>query len=342
MGNPMISVIVPVYKVEKYLRECIDSILNQTYTDYELILVDDGSPDRCPEICDEYTKRDNRVKAIHKTNAGVSSARNTGIEFSQGEYIAFVDADDSMDADFLEQGITALESSKLDVYISGVIMEMWYQEKIVHFQRYSINKSAILSVKELMELMEIRYPQICICGPCCKIYKSSIIKENNIRFDVSLCYGEDTCFNLAFFNFAKAVFFSDQCFYHYRRDSADSLYSKFHKDTYEVHQNVYGKMRKLMVECGCDDPSMQRFENLYFSLLVGGIHEYYKFYQQTDKKEKVELMKKIANDKFIQGDSLSTISSRKNKLLFILLKFKLFGMIHLFFDIYYGAGKSIS
>ena len=89
-----ISVIVPVYRVEKYLPACIDSILNQTFTDFELILVDDGSPDRCPEICDEVARRDARVRVIHQANAGLSAARNAGIEIAHGEWLGFVDSDD--------------------------------------------------------------------------------------------------------------------------------------------------------------------------------------------------------------------------------------------------------
>ena len=89
MKNPLISVIVPIYKVEDYLDECVQSIINQTYTNLEIILVDDGSPDRCPEMCDEYARQDSRIKVIHKPNGGLSSARNIGIESSHGEWIYF-------------------------------------------------------------------------------------------------------------------------------------------------------------------------------------------------------------------------------------------------------------
>lgn len=92
--NPLISIIVPVYKVEQYLDECVQSIRKQTYTNLEIILVDDGSPDRCPEMCDEYARLDSRIKVIHKPNGGLSSARNIGIESSHGEWIYFLDSDD--------------------------------------------------------------------------------------------------------------------------------------------------------------------------------------------------------------------------------------------------------
>lgn len=96
MSTPKISCIVPVYNVEKYLRRCVDSILAQTFTDFELILVDDGSPDGCPAICDEYAEKDSRVRVIHQENKGVSAARNAGLDMARGEYVCFVDGDDEV------------------------------------------------------------------------------------------------------------------------------------------------------------------------------------------------------------------------------------------------------
>lgn len=99
---PTISVIVPVYKVEPYIRKCVDSILGQTFSDIQVILVDDGSPDQCGKICDEYAKQDNRVEVIHKENGGLSDARNAGIPYAKGEYIIFLDSDDYIENDMFE------------------------------------------------------------------------------------------------------------------------------------------------------------------------------------------------------------------------------------------------
>ena len=102
MKGPLISVIVPVYKVEQYLDRCLQSIVNQTYKNLEIILVDDGSPDNCPQICDEWAKRDKRIKVIHTQNRGVSTARNIGIDVANGQYIGFVDSDDWIEEDMYE------------------------------------------------------------------------------------------------------------------------------------------------------------------------------------------------------------------------------------------------
>lgn len=111
----MISVVIPVYRVERYLEKCLDSVLNQTFKDLEIILVDDGSPDRCPEICDEYAKCDERIKVIHKNNGGLSSARNAGIEKASGEWISFIDSDDYIANDMLENLFNAASNAEADI-----------------------------------------------------------------------------------------------------------------------------------------------------------------------------------------------------------------------------------
>jgi glycosyltransferase involved in cell wall biosynthesis len=115
--NSLISVIVPVYKVEKYLPQCVDSILAQTYRNLEIILVDDGSPDSCPKICDEYAKKDGRVRVIHQKNAGVSAARNAGLDCAQGEYIGFVDWDDWIDAAMFQRLLALLKTYHTSIAI---------------------------------------------------------------------------------------------------------------------------------------------------------------------------------------------------------------------------------
>ena len=111
----LVSVIVPVYKVEKYIYQCVDSIISQTYSNLEIILIDDGSPDRCPAICDEYVKKDNRIKVVHKQNGGLSSARNAGIDFASGDFITFVDSDDYLADNYVEKMYLALINNNVDM-----------------------------------------------------------------------------------------------------------------------------------------------------------------------------------------------------------------------------------
>ncbi|MCJ7691557.1 MAG: glycosyltransferase, partial [Clostridiaceae bacterium] len=119
MNNPLISIIVPIYKVETYIRKCVDSILNQTYENLEIILVDDGSPDNCGIICEEYALTDERIKVIHKKNGGLSSARNVGLGTATGEYIGFIDSDDFIESDMYESLYNALIEHKADISVCG-------------------------------------------------------------------------------------------------------------------------------------------------------------------------------------------------------------------------------
>jgi len=118
-GREKISIIVPVYKVEKYLGQCVESILNQTYSNLEIILVDDGSPDACPEICDEYQKRDNRIKVIHKQNGGLSDARNAGLDIVTGDYIGFVDSDDWISPTMYEELLDTVQEYNVEIAFCG-------------------------------------------------------------------------------------------------------------------------------------------------------------------------------------------------------------------------------
>lgn len=118
--NPLISIIVPIYKVEQYLPRCVDSIINQTYRNLEIILVDDGSPDLCGKICDEYTSRDKRIKVVHKTNGGLSDARNVGIDIANGDFILFVDSDDWLELSACESSLQVALERNADIVIFGI------------------------------------------------------------------------------------------------------------------------------------------------------------------------------------------------------------------------------
>lgn len=143
--EPMVSVIVPIYNVEKYLKRCIDSILNQTYKNLEIILIDDGSPDKCPEICDEYAQEDDRVIVIHKENGGVSSARNAGLDIAKGEYIGFVDPDDYINYDMYSTMVKKMELFECDAVICGFCQVSEKENKII---RKDSLENKIVSVEE--------------------------------------------------------------------------------------------------------------------------------------------------------------------------------------------------
>ena len=145
MTEPLVSVIVPVYKVEKYLSNCIESVINQTYSNWELILVDDGSPDRCPYICDEYARHNGRIVVIHKENGRVAKARNAALRIARGEYITFLDGDDYLHKDFLKVMLSVIMTKQVDIaqcgFLRGVAAkfpEVKLVEKITMYDNHSI------------------------------------------------------------------------------------------------------------------------------------------------------------------------------------------------------------
>ena len=146
MDNPRISIIVPVYKVECYLRECLDSIRAQTFTDWECILVDDGSPDSCPAICDEYSSMDSRFKTMHKTNGGLSSARNAGIEMARGEFIGFIDSDDWIEPGMFQLLYDLITEYDADIAQIGYIKEFVGRHSVKHL----VQTTKVISGKEAM------------------------------------------------------------------------------------------------------------------------------------------------------------------------------------------------
>lgn len=148
--NPLVSIIVPVYKVEEYLHNCVDSIINQTYQNLEIILIDDGSPDNCGQICDEYVEKDERIKVIHQENKGLSSARNTGLDICRGNYIAFVDSDDWVDSNFIEAMLEYANENTIvhcGYYIHNEKkVSHIFSDKILFFSNFSIIKELTDSI----------------------------------------------------------------------------------------------------------------------------------------------------------------------------------------------------
>lgn len=330
---PSISVIVPVYNVEKYIDRCIKSILDQTYTDFELILVDDGSADKSGAICDSYAQKDGRIKVIHKENGGVSSARNVGICIAQGKYLTFIDSDDYVDSQFLEVAVRNISNHKVDMYISGITMELVENGKIVNSIKYNNKYSKKYSVKNLLENLYIDYPLICISGPCCKIYSKEIVDKNGFYFDESISRGEDCCFNFDIFSAIDTVYFENASYYHYYRENKNSLFSSFCLDLYTVTKQVCTKMLTLYEELNCC--VLDYFKSNLACDLLSCIHNLYQNINLCTNKEIKDLIERIAQDEWVSNCNLNHIESKKNRLIIKLLQNKKVKIVKLIFDLWY-------
>ncbi|MCC8015166.1 MAG: glycosyltransferase family 2 protein [Eubacterium sp.] len=212
--NDIVSVIIPVYKVENYLRECLDSVINQTYKNLEIILVDDGSPDKCPYICDEYALNDSRIKVVHKQNGGLSDARNAGVNIANGKYIVFVDSDDYIEIDMIEILYSTAEKYAADIVECGV---NYYVDKVKIND--SFDKITVLDSKDACRCFLDRSLNIRSMTPN-KLYKTNIIKQ--IPFEVGRLH-EDMYFAYQALYYSPKYVRIECCKYNYRQQREGSI-----------------------------------------------------------------------------------------------------------------------
>jgi glycosyltransferase involved in cell wall biosynthesis len=232
---PTISIIVPIYNVEQYLLKCLDSILAQTYSDFELILVNDGSKDNSGRICEEFSHKDKRIKVFHKANGGVSSARNIGINIANGDYLAFVDPDDTLEPNMYETLIQAAEKYNVDIVVCPIrIINLLTNKisvsKIWKNVNYPINKREIETQLIPSIIVDKNYSMVSIFN---KLYKRSIFDNPKIRFDEKKHHSEDARLNFTLISLINNLLYVDQPLYNYYIHKRDSLGQIFREDLYD-------------------------------------------------------------------------------------------------------------
>ncbi len=239
----LISVIVPVYKSSDFLDECITSLINQTYKNLEIILVDDGSPDECPEMCDEWTKKDNRIKVIHQENSGVSVARNVGIDNCKGEYISFVDSDDYIDKNTYEVLYSHILKSKADIVCMGHTNIDANGKKINRnvLKSTELNFNKVYSGEEFSALM---FEDLSIAVVWDKIYSREVINSNRFKADV---LSEEMVFFMEILTpESKAIYIQNDLYFY--RKSEGSITAGFNEKFYLDRVNNIFSASKIAIE----------------------------------------------------------------------------------------------
>lgn len=267
-----LSVIVPVYNVEEYICECINSIICQTYKDLEIIIIDDGSTDNSGAICDEFANKDSRIKVFHKANNGVSSTRNTGIELSTGELITFVDSDDTLDCEMYETLVSIIINNNVDIAHCSY-------KRIDGSEIKKIGDSGKLIVQDRTEGLECLISGRLFVGSMWnKIYKKELIK--NIRLREELVINEDVLFNIQAFDLAQSSGFIDKCLYNYFVRTASSATNTTKaiikaRDSAFVSEYIYYKIT--------DKPLVRSTTNRYVNLLCN----LYRVEKDLNKRQKI-------------------------------------------------------
>lgn len=260
MENIFISVIIPVYNVEKYIDECIQSITNQTLKNIEIILVDDESQDNCPRICDNYALQDTRIKVIHKKNEGLGFARNSGLEIAKGEYIAFIDSDDFIDLNTYELLYQKAIKENLD--------SIYFAYKNLSPDGNISNNNQTLSFQQLTTPLSIKDFILDMIGSkpaekkdrkfqmssCCAIYKKSIIDKYNIRFHSEReLISEDLIFNIDFLHHSTRIALTPHTFYYYRTNPLSLTRTvRFDRVTKNIDLYLYLKEKIKAINLGKD------------------------------------------------------------------------------------------
>jgi len=309
---PKISVIVPIYNTAKYLRTCIDSVLSQSFGDFELILVNDGSPDESEEICKSYF--DSRVKYYYKENGGLSSARNFGLDKALGEYIVFIDSDDYIDKDCLEYLVEKIEEKKADIVLCGFYLQSGESAIPV------IAKSGLFAGEEINKaIVELKSKNL-IDTSCNKIYRASFLRENNLIFPEGEIF-EDTCFNLTALSFKPLIFVSDKCFYHYvqHKGSVTKSYNEKKLETMKLRANLLKS-----VTSGVDSYCDYYYIKCVFSAIIDG------FLSLPKSEIKSVISKEISDNSFIEKANSAKFSGINAKAVCFVAKSGKVNLVFLF------------
>lgn len=290
----MISIIVPVYNAGKTLRRCVSSLQKQTYTNIEIILVNDGSTDDSLVVCRQLVDEDKRIKVIEKTNGGASSARNAGIDYASGQYIMFADSDDTVEPQWCESLRTQIDTDGVDLCICNYYCireksgEKFVENNLPYQNRYFNNH----------ELWEI-YDSNLLNQPVNKLFRLSVINQNNIRYDTNLPIGEDLMFNVEYVSKARKIYITSERLYCYYYGREASLSNCFFENYYEIHKSIYERIQMLFqFYIEHDSVWRKQFYEHYFSMAVFSI--FYVFRKKASITQQIEYIQRILSDKAFQ------------------------------------------
>lgn len=300
----MISVIVPVYNVENYLRQCIESILNQTYTDFEIILVDDGSLDSSGNICDEYSEKFTNISVLHKKNEGLGYARNSGIEKACGEFIVFVDSDDYVEENMLLDLYNGLMESECDTCMGGhnrvnmkneFVSSHSYEKTLFKYEQV---------IKEFIPRFIGSAPEKSDCVSTAAwnvLYSIDIINRNNLKFPSEReLISEDIIFNLDYFKYSTGVSLIETCNYNYRINN-NSLTTNYNKDRFELIKKLYFVERKKLKKLGIYDIAKYRLMRQFFNYLRMCFKQEDTLVSKLSYKNALTNIKEICSDTLVES-----------------------------------------
>ena len=297
-----VSIIIPVYNVEQYLERCVESVLNQTLSDLEIILIDDGSTDNCSLICDQYVERDNRIKVIHKHNGGLASARNAGLKIATGVYILFVDSDDWIDSGTAEELVAVAEKFQVDFVRFRPMYAGWPNHTEGSLCDFSTERGMKEGLYQREDIFKEIYPRLfatpqltlgVIVAAWRSLYRKDFLENNKILFDEEIRYSEDTIFSAKVVTAANSFYYLDGPRYYHYFYNESSITKSYKKDYWENNKKLINCFEKEFGNYSEYDFSEQLWQQKMYCVMqaLGQRHGFFNL------KEREQYCANICRDK---------------------------------------------
>lgn len=320
MSEVKVSVIMPVYGVEEYVGGAIESIQNQTFTDWEMFAVDDGTKDKSGEICDAYAAKDSRIHVIHKENGGAPSARNVAIDMAQGKYFYFMDSDDFAEPTMLADMVEAAEKHNAQLVVSGYYIDTYYSDTEKYTQEQGVEGKVYASQREFREDAYRLFDQNLLYTPWNKLYSGDYVRENKLYFPNT--FWDDFPFNLSVLRDVERVVVIPGKYYHFIRKRAESETTKYRSNMYEKREEEHGWMVDLYKHWGVDDEHSREFlARRYIERVIGCVENVTnKSCTLSFSEKEKEIKRIISNEKVKELLPVMQAKSTYMKLMLIPIK----------------------
>ena len=322
MAEAKISIIMPVYGVEDYVGRAIESIQAQTYTNWEFFCVDDGSPDRSGEICEEYAKSDSRIKVIHKPNGGAPSARNVAIDKADGKYLYFLDSDDWAEPDMLYDMVMEAEETNSQLVVAGFYIDTFYSDTQKYTQEQFVPSRVFYTQRDFRENAHLLFDKNLLYTPWNKLYLTEYIKENKLYFPET--FWDDFPFNLSVVRDVERVSVLSGRYYHFIRKRAESETAKYRADMYAKREEEHSWMLELYSYWGVNSVAAIEFINRrYIERIIGCTENVTnKNCTLSFKEKKTEIKKMILSQNAQNAIKIAKPNSFYMKLILLPIKLK--------------------
>lgn len=315
-----VSVVMPVYNAEKYLRRSIESILNQTLKEIELILVNDGSKDKSIDICREYENRDSRIKVIDKKNEGACIARNTGISIAKGEYLQLVDADDYCELTMLEEQYDLAKATNAEVVMCGLKYDISLKNGEVLYEESHYKNAVLTGRQEIKEVIVDILNNTLFNYTHNKLYKLSFLKEHHLKFTEWLPIDQDTNFNIDVFKVLTRLTLTTKSYYHYIKTFEETIVNRYHPKKIDVRTYRYERLTDLFKQFNIYTEENQKWlASMYIHQVIDAFEMYFHQKCPLTVKEKKQQINEVINRSDVV-ESLVLVEKGKTKFTHLVLK----------------------